>query len=89
MSTFAGTSSASETKLSSLRLQQLQRQLNTSTTSRAEYNMASEDSKSHNNADLQLSELFNVKDKVRPKRNPRLRHLLIRLSICVGGLSDW
>lgn len=51
--------------------------------------MASEDSKSHNNADLQLSELFNVKDKVRPKRNPRLRHLLIRLSICVGGLSDW
>lgn len=46
------------------RLTQVQRQLLKTAASRKEYNMASDDSKKQNNADFQLSEVFNVKDKV-------------------------
>src|ERR1700712_675179 len=45
------------------RLQQFTKQLTTSTTLNY-HNMASDNAKSHNNQDFQLSELFNVKDKV-------------------------
>jgi hypothetical protein len=43
---------------------QSQRQLLKSAASRKEFNMASDNSKAHNNADFQLSEVFNVKGKV-------------------------
>jgi hypothetical protein len=40
------------------------RRFTSSGTARAEYNMSSDDPKAHNNADFQLSTVFDVKDKV-------------------------
>ena len=45
------------------RLQQLTKQFTTST-KKNEYNMASDNPQSHNNPDFQLSEIFNVKNRV-------------------------
>lgn len=46
------------------RLTQVQRQLLKTAASRNAYNMASDDPKKQNNASFQVSEVFNVKDKV-------------------------
>jgi len=46
------------------RLRQPTHQFTTSTTTKNEYNMSSDNPGSHNNQDFQLSEIFNVKDKV-------------------------
>lgn len=55
-------------RIISSRLQDLTRQFTTSAISNKEtsreYDMSSDDSRAHNNQDFQLSELFNVKDKV-------------------------
>jgi len=46
------------------RLAQLTRQFATLTDTKEEYNMSSDNAQAHNNADFQLGEVFNVKDKV-------------------------
>lgn len=56
--------SASRKTLAAGQLTQSQRQLLKTAASRKEFNMASDNSKAHNNADFQLSEVFNVKGKV-------------------------
>ena len=52
----------SHNNITTNRLSQLHRQLATSQS--GEYNMASDNARSHNNDDFQLNTLFNVKDKV-------------------------
>jgi hypothetical protein len=63
-SLISSTRPASSKTVAASRLTQVQRQLLKTVASRKEYNMASEDPKAHNNADFQLSEVFNVRDKV-------------------------
>jgi hypothetical protein len=55
---------ASRKTLATGQLKLSQRQLLKTAALRKEYNMASDNSKAHNNADFQLSEVFSVKGKV-------------------------